>query len=73
MVSGYIKKQKYVYYSCHNSKRICTKKIVKEEHLLKTLLNHLDEVALTNEQITKVANYIEHHETEEHMSLQRLQ
>ena len=33
-VSGDIKKQKYVYYSCHNSKRICTKKWVKEEALL---------------------------------------
>ena len=58
-VSGDIKKQKYVYYSCHNSKRICTKKWVKEEILLDTLLSHFDDIQLTDEQINEIIGYIE--------------
>lgn len=61
-VSGDIKKQKYVYYACHNSKRICIKKWIKEEALLDTLLSHLDDLQLTNEQINKIIGYIEEDE-----------
>ncbi len=59
MVSGDIKKQKYIYYSCHNSKRICTKKWVKEEALLRTLVSHFDNIQLSDEQINEIVNYIE--------------
>jgi site-specific DNA recombinase len=58
-VSGDIKKQKYVYYSCHNSKRICTKKWVKEETLLNTIMNRLDGFKLSDEQINDITNWIE--------------
>jgi site-specific DNA recombinase len=65
-VSGDIKKQKYVYYSCHNSKRVCTKKWVKEEALLDTLLRHFDDIKLTDEQINEIVGYIEADEIQQH-------
>lgn len=52
-VSGNIKKEKYVYYSCHNSKRICTKKWVNEETLLKTVFKSFDDIRLTDAQINR--------------------
>ena len=58
-VTGDIKKGKYIYYSCHNSKRICTKKWIKEEILLKEMLTHFDYIQLTHEQINEIVNYIE--------------
>lgn len=58
-VSGDIKKQKYVYYSCHNSKRICTKVWVKEETLLDTILSHFENIQLSDEQINEIVGYIE--------------
>lgn len=58
-VSGDIKKQKYVYYSCHNSKRICIKKWVKEEVLLDTLLSNFDDIRLTDDQINEIVGHIE--------------
>lgn len=48
-VSGYIKKEKYVYYSCHNSKRLCIKKTVKEEKLLEPIYSALDDLSLSDE------------------------
>ena len=65
-VCGDIKKQKYVYYSCHNSKRICTKKWVKEEDLLKTLLSYFDNIQLSNEQINEIVEFIEADEIEQY-------
>lgn len=64
MVTGYIKKEKYVYYSCNNAKRICKKKIVKEENLLKKVLQGFDSIRLTNEQISMIAASLEEHETQ---------
>ena len=58
-VCGDIKKGKYVYYSCHNSKRICTKKWVKEEVLLKELFGYFDQIELTDDQINEIAEHIE--------------
>lgn len=58
-VTGDIKKGKYVYYSCHNSKRICTKKWVKEEVLLKEMLGYFDQIQLTDEQINELVETIE--------------
>lgn len=72
-VSGDIKKQKYVYYSCHNSKRICTKKWIKEEHLLETLLSHFDHIQLTDEQIQEIVDYIERYELQEQESIRHSQ
>ncbi len=75
-VTGYIKKEKYVYYSCNNSKRICVKIAVKEENLLTTLLGYFSRIQLTNDQIDEIAHYIEAYEAEEqaaaHQSKQRL-
>jgi site-specific DNA recombinase len=65
-VTGDIKKGKYVYYSCHNSKRTCTKKWVKEEALVNEMLSYFDYIQLTHEQINEIANYIEEYEAQEH-------
>lgn len=58
-VSGDIKKHKYVYYSCHNSRQICAKKWVKEEKLLEILLSCFDDIKLSDEQIDEIIHYIE--------------
>lgn len=57
-VCGDIKKGKYVYYSCHNSKRTCVKKFVREEALLDTALTCFDDMFLSDEQINEVVAYI---------------
>ncbi len=72
-VSGDIKKQKYVYYSCHNSKRICIKKWVKEEALLKTILHEFDSISITDQQITDIIAYIQEHEEQEEALAQQSQ
>lgn len=69
-VSGDIKKQKYVYYSCHNSKRICTKKWVKEEILLETLLSYIDNIQLNDEQINEIVDYIESDQIQQQEAIQ---
>ena len=72
-VSGDIKKEKYVYYSCNNSKRICTKKWVKEETLLATLLHQFDDIQLTNEQVDEIIQYIGEDEAQKQATVQQLQ
>lgn len=57
-VSGDIKKQKYVYYSCNNAKGMCTKKWVKEEKLLVQVLKYFDKIRLTNEQIDSIVAHL---------------
>ncbi len=57
-VSGDIKKEKYVYYSCGNSKKICKKVWVNEDKLLEVLLGHFDRIKLTDDQIQKVVTYM---------------
>lgn len=64
-ISGDIKKEKYVYYSCHNSKRICTKKWVKEEALLREIFGYFDKIQISDDQINDVAAYIEEYEAQE--------
>lgn len=64
-ITGDIKKQKYVYYSCHNSKRICTKTWIKEESLLKAIFAHLDQIKLTSEQINEIVEYVAEYEEQE--------
>ena len=72
-VTGDIKKQKYVYYSCHNSKRICMKKWVREEVLVKELISHFDMIQLSNEQINDIVDYIRTHEQQEQEFIKKSQ
>jgi len=70
-VTGDIKKQKYTYYSCHNSKRICKKKWVKEEILVKELISHFDMIQLSKQQIDEIVDYIRTHEQQEQESIEK--
>lgn len=72
-VTGDIKKQKYVYYSCHNSKRVCTKKWVKEEKLLDVLLAYFDKIQLTENEINDIVECIQQHEVQEQESIKQSQ
>ena len=58
MVSGDIKKQKYVYYACSNSKRNCTRIWVREEKILAILLKNFDNIKLTDEQINEIITHL---------------
>ena len=51
VVTPEIHKGRYVYYSCTNAKKICKRVYVKEEDLVKTLSEYLDQIALSEEQI----------------------
>lgn len=57
-VTGDIKKEKYVYYSCSNSKGICKKTWIREEKFLNTLLSHLDNIKLSDEQVERIIGYL---------------
>jgi site-specific DNA recombinase len=72
-VCGDIKKQKYVYYSCHNAKRICVKKWIKEEVLLATILPYFDAIQLTDEQVDDIVEHLQGCEAEEQSSLRQLE
>lgn len=72
-ISGDIKKQKYVYYSCNNSKRMCKKKWVKEETLLDGLLSYFDRIQLSNEQINEIIEHLQHDEIERLEATRRAQ
>ena len=58
MVSGDIKKLKYVYYACSNSKKNCTRIWVREEKILAVLLKNFDNIKLTDEQINEIIAYL---------------
>lgn len=58
-VTGDIKKQKYIYYSCNNSKRMCQKKWIREEKLLKTIVSYFDKIQLPNEKISEFVKFIQ--------------
>ncbi len=64
-ITGDIKKEKYVYYSCANSKKICKKIWVREEQLLETLLKYLDHIELTDDQVQEVATHLKQAYTQE--------
>lgn len=72
-VTGDIKKQKYIYYSCHNSKRICTKKWVREENLLEPILGQFDDIKLSDEQIQEIVDYLKQYEEQEQASSKQMQ
>ena len=58
MVSGDIKKLKYVYYACSNSKKNCTRIWVREEKILAVLLKNFDNINLTVEKINEIITYL---------------
>ena len=67
VVTPEIHKKRYVYYSCTNAKKTCKRVYVKEEVLVKTLSEYLDQIALNQEQIEAVTKYLkEIHESESH-------
>jgi hypothetical protein len=53
-VTGDIKKKKYIYYSCNNSKRICQKIWVREEKLLSCLIEYFDKIQLPDAVIENI-------------------
>ena len=57
-VTGDIKKQKYIYYSCNNSKRVCQKVWVREEKLLEPLLEYFDKIQLPDTVIEEIVAYL---------------
>ena len=65
MVTGDVKKQKYTYYSCNNSKRICTKRWIREEKLLAEILHRFDQIKLSDKQIIEIVDSINHWESTE--------
>ena len=50
-VTGYIKKGRYVYYSCNNAKKICEKILIKEEAVLAEVLRQFDKIRLTDKKL----------------------
>lgn len=71
-VTGDVKKQKYVYYSCHNSKSICTKKWIKEERFLEAILPQFDQIKLADDQIDELTEMIEEYESQEYEDTKKL-
>ncbi|MFA6991286.1 MAG: recombinase family protein, partial [Candidatus Babeliales bacterium] len=57
-VVGYLKKGKYMYYSCSNAKGICRKVLVREEKLLAPLIKNFENIQLTNEQVEEIVGYL---------------
>lgn len=72
-VSGDIKKQRYVYYACNNSKGICTKKWIKEETIVQELVSYFDEIRLNDEQIEMIINDLQEHSITEHVQIKNNQ
>ena len=57
-ITGDIKKNKYVYYSCTNGKGIYKKEWVREEELIGPMLNYLDRIQLPDDLIAKITDYL---------------
>lgn len=58
VVTPEIKKNRYVYYSCTNGKGSCKRTYVREEKLLKPLLDYFDHIALSDEQVEEITEYL---------------
>lgn len=58
MVTGDIKKAKYIYYSCGNSKGLCGKIWIREEKLLDALLQYFEGIKLADDQIEEIITYL---------------
>lgn len=57
VVTPEIKKKRYVYYSCTNGKGECKRTYVREERLLKPLMEYFDHISLSEEQIQTITEY----------------
>ena len=65
VVTPEIKKKRYIYYSCTNGKKTCERVYVREEKLLNPLLEYFDRIALSDEQIETITQYLkEIHQSE---------
>jgi len=58
VVTPEIKKGKYIYYSCTNGKGDCKRVYIREEELLRPLLKYFDRIALSEEQIEEITEYL---------------
>lgn len=56
-----LKKGKYVYYSCTNAKRICTRIYIREEELLKPIKQVFSSIKLTDAQISQIVSSLREH------------
>ncbi len=57
-VTGDIKKKKYIYYSCNNSKHICQKLWIREEKILQPLLEYFTKIQLPDSVIEDIVTYL---------------
>jgi len=51
-----LKKGKYVYYSCANGKKMCTRVWIREEELLKPIYDALDAIQMPDKKIVKIVD-----------------
>lgn len=58
-VTGDIKKGRYTYYSCNNSKRICKRRWIREEILLTPMLEYLDRLYLSDQQVSDIVTFLQ--------------
>lgn len=58
VVTPEIKKSRYVYYSCTNGKGDCKRVYVREEKLLAPLMEYFDRIALSDEQVEEITEYL---------------
>jgi len=58
VITPEIKKKRYIYYSCTNGKGGCKRTYVREEHLLKPLMEYFDCISLSEEQIATITEYL---------------
>lgn len=58
VVTPEIKKGRYVYYSCTNGKGDCKRVYIREEELLKPLLESFEQIALSEGQIKEITEYL---------------
>lgn len=76
VVTPELKKKKYIYYSCTNAKKTCQRVYVRENELVKPLMEYFERIALSGEQIETVVQHLrEIHQSESvfhHESLKAL-
>lgn len=58
VVTPEIKKGKYIYYSCTNGKGGCRRVYIREEELIKPLMEYFDRIALSEDQIEEITEYL---------------
>lgn len=57
-ITGDIKKNKYIYYSCINGKGICKKEWIREEELLGPMFEYLDKIKVLDDLTEKIVDYL---------------